>query len=1317
VIYRILAWIEEKVMKNIKKLVNKGVCLLLVSLVFFVFVGQAEAVSQLPIANQSHNKASDNNILPYIEPEIDLNDSKVISVILEIEEESIAVQEAEAKEKGQRYNPRSFEESIDIQLDEIQQEIEDKDIDASILSEFKQVFNGITVELPANKIADLASIPGVTAIYETKEYTVLNNNSGQTSQKLVSEHIQADHLWEAGYTGEGVTIALIDTGIDYNHPDLKEAYKGGRNFVNDGRSDPYEGNDKVTSTHGTNVAGVLAANGNPETGGVKGIAYNSDLYVYRVIDSNGRGNTSWVIAAIEQAVKDGADVINLSLGREHNQSDTPLTRAVNNAVRSGTVVVVANGNDGSNKGTVGDPATAALAISVGATRLTGGVSGAESLEGYSSRGPVSDSADIKPDVVAPGGGIYSTASLGKIDNYSKAYGIYSGTSMAAPMTTGVAALLIEANPGWGPAEVKSALMNTAEILPGYSVNDIGAGSIRGKAAYDSPVHVLVSELAVYTQGNKKEEIKHFTGSMNFGTFNQGEESESTKAAIIKNQTDETLEYEADWYFTAKSVSKQGVNLSLDRTITLSPGERKEIAVSLSADGQAKPGYYEGYVSLESDGNPHITLPFGLEVLNVSEGVTYLLTDRTYFNQDAGKLKISYGLGEMIERVNISLLDYETSEPVGLIFDEKEDFVSREYEFDWDLKYLNYQTNKRVSLKDGRYLLRVTATDSYSRTYFQETELLVQSVPPVIALDSKMADDVYILRENVIKGKVSSAFLDARITEMELTIDYSLEKDGKVFKEEKIALSDDGLFVITEDLKYGENNFTAELTDPAGNTAKIKNIIYFYPELKKGDSGDGVLELKHNLGRAGFHITGEEASYFGDETRKAIKDFQSYYLLDGTGVLDEPTLLKLIYINNSIYQDGQNGDHVVKLKEDLTRAGFIFPSNPSPVYGNVTERRVREFQEYYGLRVNGIGDEVTLAKLESITSSIYSNGKEGAHVVILKEDLTRAGFTFPANPSAVYGSVTERRVREFQEYYGLRANGIGDKVTLAKLESVLLSTYSNGQEGAHVVKLKEDLTEAGFTFPSNPSPVYGNVTERRVREFQEYYDLRVNGIGDEVTLAKLESVLSSVYRNGQEGAHVVKLKERLTTAGFTFPSNPSPVYGNVTERRVMEFQEYYGLRVNGIGDEVTRAKLESIISSKYRNGQEGTHVVKLKEDLTTAGFTFPSNPSPVYGNVTERRVREFQEYYGLRINGIGDEVTLTKLESILTSKYRNGQSGGHVVKMKKDLTLAGFSFPRNPSTVYGNVTERRVREFQEDHGLRINGIGDRVTLSKLNKVTS
>lgn len=162
-------------------------------------------------------------------------------------------------------------------------------------------------------------------------------------------------------TGKGIKVGIIDTGIDYNHPDLQKNYRGGYDFI-DQDHDPMEGSTSDgSSTHGTHVAGIIAGDGVK-----KGVAPNAELYVYRALSSAGEGGTDTVVQAIEKAIEDKVDVLNLSLGNNLNIPDYPTTAALNKAVEQGMVVVVANGNSGPNFWTVGSPAVSEKAISVGA---------------------------------------------------------------------------------------------------------------------------------------------------------------------------------------------------------------------------------------------------------------------------------------------------------------------------------------------------------------------------------------------------------------------------------------------------------------------------------------------------------------------------------------------------------------------------------------------------------------------------------------------------------------------------------------------------------------------------------------------------------------------------------------------------------------------------------------------------------------------------------------------------------------------------------------------------------------------------------------
>src|SRR5690625_3931501 len=238
------------------------------------------------------------------------------------------------------------------------------------------------------------------------------------------------------------------------------------------------------------------------------------------------------------------------------------------------------------------------------------------------------------------------------------------------------------------------------------------------------------------------------------------------------------------------------------------------------------------------------------------------------------------------------------------------------------------------------------------------------------------------------------------------------------------------------------------------------------------------------------------------------------------------------------------------------------------------------------------------------------------------------------------------LQSVQKYYGLTVDGIVDQATWDKINDILNSPFQNGKRHDDTIKLKKDLAVLGFGVSSNPTNLYGSATERTVKELQEYYGLVPNGIADEVTLAKIDSILNSPFRNGERHDDTIKLKTDLDILGFTVSSNPTDLYGAATERTVRTFQEYYGLVPNGIADEVTLAKIDSILNSPFRKGKEDSRTIQLKKDLEKIGLKVSSNPTSLYGSKTEQVVKELQRTYGLVVNGIADEVTLAKIEELL-----------------------------------------------------------------------
>lgn len=250
-----------------------------------------------------------------------------------------------------------------------------------VVAVYDTLFTGLAIKGPAKKFAQIRELDFIKGVYPVQNYQATaypfsnpknlkresdylqNNTSSQTSLHQPYT-VMPEELNTTRFTGRDVRVAVIDTGIDYTHPDLVANYKGGYDVV-DLDDDPMETTPKegIPTSHGTHVAGIIAANGE-----LKGVAPDANLYAYRALGSGGMGTSIQVIAALEEAVKAHADIINLSLGNSVNGPDYPTSRAVDEAVKRGAIVVIANGNEGPKQWTVGSPATAFNAISVGALK-------------------------------------------------------------------------------------------------------------------------------------------------------------------------------------------------------------------------------------------------------------------------------------------------------------------------------------------------------------------------------------------------------------------------------------------------------------------------------------------------------------------------------------------------------------------------------------------------------------------------------------------------------------------------------------------------------------------------------------------------------------------------------------------------------------------------------------------------------------------------------------------------------------------------------------------------------------------------------------
>lgn len=584
--------------------------------------------------------------------------------------------------------PESKETIAIVQLDKPYAEKQIKQLlspypDLALRYIFKEAFTGFSVKGTPESIKKLTATKPILNVSEVNEY---HAEMAENVKIIGGEEIRG--FFDSKHnrlTGKGVKVGVIDTGIDYSHPDLRRSFGGGRDIV-DGDSDPMEtksNSDPAKATiHGTHVAGIIAGNGK-----IQGVAPEATIIAYRALGPGGAGTTEQVLAAIEQAIKDKVDIVNLSLGNDVNGPDLPISLALNRAVEKGIVAVAAAGNSGPNVWTVGAPGTASKAISVGAStptmeipyllaagkqlkinllagsakwslnhpseiieagmgtkddmkkvkgkialikrgRLTFAekvknakeagatavliynntagsfignldshiaiAAGALSMEDgeflkkqehaiarlkiieekdqlaeFSSRGPVTGSWEMKPDLVAPGVAINSTIPGG--------YLALQGTSMAAPHVAGACALLKQAHPDWTPEEMKAALMNTAQPLmekqTRYHTYEQGAGRIQVAQALRARSLVMPS-------------------SLHFGKLSKLDNRQ--KAYItVENTSGQTQHYSFKLPPPA-----EGLNWRFPLSFTLGPKEKKKVEIDLSLEpGQFKQKIQDGYFTL------------------------------------------------------------------------------------------------------------------------------------------------------------------------------------------------------------------------------------------------------------------------------------------------------------------------------------------------------------------------------------------------------------------------------------------------------------------------------------------------------------------------------------------------------------------------------------------------------------------------------------------------------------------------------------------------------------------------------------------------
>ncbi|MFE6039415.1 S8 family serine peptidase [Streptomyces sp. NPDC056452] len=396
--------------------------------------------------------------------------------------------------------------------------------------------------------------------------------------------IGADSAWQAGRTGKGVKVAVLDTGVDQTHADLAGRISETKDFSGSGSTLDRQG-------HGTHVAATVAGSGAGAPGLRSGVAPDADLIVGKVLGDDGSGSDSQVIAGMEWAVAQGAKVVNMSLGSGPTNGQDPVTQSLEAlATSSGTLFVVSAGNNGPNISTVSAPSIAPHALSVAAVDFTGGTAS------FSSRGP-SFNGTVKPEIAAPGVNVVAAratgTNLGTVQA-DPAYTALSGTSMAAPHITGAAALLSQEHPDWTPDQIKHTLMGTTTApQSGQSLYDVGSGVVNLPAAL-------------------KQTVVADTGAVDFGRLDV---SDGTGTRTVKLTNKGAAAVTLDLTGTlapAGSPPPAGLLELSASSVTLGAGETSEVTLTVDATGTPTGTYSGALTALPAGGGQALRIPLLLD---------------------------------------------------------------------------------------------------------------------------------------------------------------------------------------------------------------------------------------------------------------------------------------------------------------------------------------------------------------------------------------------------------------------------------------------------------------------------------------------------------------------------------------------------------------------------------------------------------------------------------------------------------------------------------------------------------------------------------